>query len=82
MEWVAITALIAAATGVLCFFAGVVYRKRIAESKLGVAEIKAGNLLEEAKRNAEARAKEMLLEAKEESIKTKNEAEKDAKERR
>jgi ribonuclease Y len=66
----------------LGFFVGVVYRKKVAESKLGTAEVQAVNLLEEAKRNAEARAKEMLLEAKEESIKTKNEAEKEAKERR
>ncbi|MCL2356786.1 MAG: ribonuclease Y [Defluviitaleaceae bacterium] len=79
---VVIAIVIAAASVALGFFVGVVYRKRVAEAKLGVAEIKAGNLLEEAKRNAEARAKEMLLEAKEESIKTKNEAEKDAKERR
>ena len=64
------------------FFAGVLYRKRIAESTMGSAEIQAENIVEEAKRTAEARSKEMLLEAKEESIKTKNEAEKDAKERR
>jgi len=64
------------------FFAGVLYRKRVAESTMGSAEIKAENIVEEAKRTAEARSKEMLLEAKEDSIKTKNEAEKDAKERR
>ena len=64
------------------FLAGVLYRKKVAESKLGSAEIEAENIVEEAKRTAEARSKEMLLEAKEESIKTKNEAEKDAKERR
>jgi len=64
------------------FFAGMLYRKKVAESTLGSAEIKAENIIEEAKRTAEARSKEMLLEAKEESIKTKNEAEKDAKERR
>jgi ribonuclease Y len=49
---------------------------------LGSAEFEAANIIEEAKRSAEARSKEMLLEAKEESIKTKNEADKDAKERR
>ena len=62
--------------------AGILYRKKVAESKLGSAEIEAENILEEAKRTAEARSKEILLEAKEESIKSKNEAEKDAKERR
>jgi ribonuclease Y len=77
-----LVAIIAAATGALCFFVGVIYRKKVAESKLGAAEVQAENLIEEAKRNAEARAKEMLLEAKEESIKAKNEAEKEAKERR
>jgi len=80
--WIAIIAVSAAVAGVICFFAGLTYRKKVAESKLGSAEVQAENLIEEAKRNAEARAKEMLLEAKEESIKTKNEAEKDAKERR
>ena len=80
--YVAIVVVVAAVTAILGFFVGVVYRKKVAESKLGTAEVQAGNLLEEAKRNAEARAKEMLLEAKEESIKTKNEAERDAKERR
>jgi ribonuclease Y len=63
-------------------FIGIWHRKRVAESKLGYAEVQADNIIAEAKRTAEARAKEMLLEAKEESIKTKNEAEKDAKERR
>ena len=64
------------------FLVGVLYRKKVAESKLGSAEIKAENIIEEAKRTAEAHSKEMLLEAKDESIKTKNEAEKEAKERR
>lgn len=80
--YVAIWLVVIAAATVLGFFVGVVYRKKTAESKLGAAEVQAENLLKEAKKNAEARAKEMLLEAKEESIKTKNEAEKDAKERR
>ncbi|MCL2399600.1 MAG: ribonuclease Y [Defluviitaleaceae bacterium] len=64
------------------FLVGVLYRKKVAESKLGSAEIRAENIIEEAKRTAEAHSKEMLLEAKDESIKTKNEAEKEAKERR
>jgi len=81
MQHIIWLAIVVVATA-LSFFVGWVLRKKVAESKLGTAEVKAENLLEEAKRNAEARAKEMLLEAKEESIKTKNEAEKDAKERR
>jgi len=64
------------------FFVGVFYRKKVAESAVGSAEIQAENIIEEAKRTAEAEKKELLLEAKEESIRTKNEADKEAKERR
>ncbi|MCL2527172.1 MAG: ribonuclease Y [Defluviitaleaceae bacterium] len=79
---IAIAAAVAVICGVIGFFLGIVHRKRIAESTVGSAEIQAKNLVEEAKRTAESRAKEMLLEAKEESIRTKNEADRDAKERR
>jgi len=86
MNGPAVVILVAAAVAVICgvifFLLGIAYRKRVAESHLGSAEIQAKNLIEEAKRNAESRSKEMLLEAKEESIRTKNEADKDAKERR
>jgi ribonuclease Y len=63
-------------------FIGILYRKRIAEAKIGSAEKEAVTIVEEASKNAEAKKKEILLEAKEESIRTKNEAEKEAKERR
>ncbi|MDR1540641.1 MAG: ribonuclease Y [Clostridiales bacterium] len=76
--WVVVAVL----SGFVCFFVGVFYRKKVAESKIGTAEIQAEKILEEAKKAAGAQRKEMLLEAKEESIKTKNEAEKEAKERR
>lgn len=77
-----ISSVVAVLFGVLGFFAGVFYRKKVAESKFGSAEIEAENIIAEAKRTSEAKKKEILLEAKEESIKTKNEAEKEAKERR
>jgi ribonuclease Y len=80
--WWVLTAVVTVLFLIVGFFAGVVYRRKIAEAKLGSAEKEAANIVEEAKRTAEARSKEMLLEAKEESIRTKNEAEKDAKERR
>ena len=80
--FIAIAAVVIVLSWAGCIFAGFVIRRKIAESKIGSAEAQAVNLLEDAKRSAEARAKEMLLEAKEESIKTKNEADKDAKERR
>ena len=67
---------------IIVFFAGVLYRKKVAESKIGSAEAEAENIVEEARRLGEAKKKELMLEAKEESIRTKNEAEKEAKERR
>ncbi|MDR1066732.1 MAG: ribonuclease Y [Clostridiales bacterium] len=76
------TVLVAITTALISFFAGMFYRKKVAENKIGSAEIAAANIIEEVKRGAEATRKEILLEAKEESIRTKNEAEKEAKERR
>ena len=61
---------------------GFCYRKQIAEAKIGVAEKRATDIVEDAKKEAEAKKKEILLEAKEESIKTKNDLEKEARERR
>jgi ribonuclease Y len=80
-----IIAITAAVTVVFCFisfFAYVKYMKKVSDSKIGSAKEQAGVIVDEARRTAEARAKEMLLEAKEESIKIKHEAEKDAKEHR
>ena len=81
--WIAIsTALSVIVCLPLGFYIGFLHRKKIAESKLGFAEEQATRIVEDAKKTAQTRSKEMLLEAKEESIKTKNEAERDAKERR
>ena len=56
--------------------------KKNAKSKLGNAEVKAREIIDDAVKTAETRKKEALLEVKEESIKTKNELEKEMKERR
>ena len=56
--------------------------KNDAESKLGNAEAKARAIIDDAIKNAEATKKESLLEVKEESIKAKNELERETKERR
>ena len=62
---------------VICLVLGAVigfcYRKQFAEAKIGVAEKRANEIVEDAKKEAEAKKKEILLEAKEESIRTKNE---------
>lgn len=67
---------------ILGVFIGFHYRKKIAEAKVGAAEERAVTIVEDAKRDAEAKKKEILLEAKEESIKAKNEMEREVRERR
>lgn len=64
------------------FFAGAQYRKKIGEAKIGTAEQKALEIVDEAKKAAETKKKELLLEAKEEALKTKNDIDKEVKERR
>ena len=58
------------------------YRKRVVEAKLGSAEEKARQIIDDALKVAETKKREALLEAKEESLKTKNELEKETRERR
>ena len=54
----------------------------MAEAKLGKAEDKAREIIDEALKAAEAKKRETLLEAKEEAMKTKNEIDKEVKDRR
>ncbi len=60
----------------------IVYRKQAYEAKIGTAEEKAREIIDEALKTAETKKREALLEAKEESLKAKNEQDKEAKERR
>ena len=60
----------------------VAHRKNTYESKIGSAEEKSREIIDEALKTAETKKREALLEAKEESIKTKNELDKETKERR
>ena len=64
-----IVAAVLAGLSVATFFAGVAYRKKIAEAEIGSAEEKAKSILEDAKKNAKAKAREIMLEAKEENQK-------------
>lgn len=77
-----IFAIILVVAVVITWFAAVAYRKNIAEAKLGKAEDKAREIIDEALKNAEAKKRETLLEAKEEALKTKNDLEKEVKDRR
>ena len=56
--------------------------KKEIEGKIGNAEDKAREIIDEALKTAEAKKREGLLEVKEESIRTKNELDKEIKERR
>ena len=58
------------------------YRKKSYESKIGSAEEKSREIIDEALKVAETKKKEALLEAKEENLKAKNELEKETRERR
>ena len=60
----------------------VAYRKKSYESKIGSAEEKSREIIDEALKAAETKKKEALLEAKEENLKARNELEKETKERR
>lgn len=66
----------------ITWFAAISYRKKVYESKIGSAEEKSREIIDEALKVAETKKREALLEAKEESLRTKNEAEREAKERR
>lgn len=61
---------------------GFFYRKKIAEGKIGQAEIEAKRIVENAKRIAESKKKETLVEGREEVHKLRMEAEKENKDRR
>jgi ribonuclease Y len=84
MEPIAI--LITVIVGVVCLgagaFGGFLYRKRVGEAKIGSAEQKAKELVEEGEKQAETAKKEALLSAKEEIMRQKNEMEQEIKERR
>ena len=58
------------------------YRVKVYEAKIGSAEEKAREIIDEALKSAETKKREALLEAKEESLKAKNEFERETKERR
>jgi ribonuclease Y len=64
------------------YFVAVSYQKKVTASTIGNAEDKAREIIDEALKTAETKKREGLLEVKEESIRTKNELDKEIKERR
>ena len=81
---VTIIAVVAAVlvTAVLTYVVTTVYHKNVATTKIGNAEEKARGIIDDAVKTAETKKREAMLEAKEESIRVKNELDKEVKERR
>ena len=69
-------------TAIVVWFISSAYQKNAANSKIGNAEEKAREIIDEAIKSAEDKKRESMLEIKEESIKAKNELDKEIKERR
>lgn len=70
------------ATALIVWNAAISYRKKVVEAKIGSAEEKAREIIDEALKTAETKKREGLLELKEESLRNKNELEKESRERR
>lgn len=77
-----IAVIASAVVALITWKAAVAYRMNTYESKIGSAEEKSREIIDEALKTAETKKREALLEAKEESLKTKNELEKETRERR
>lgn len=81
---IAVAALLlgAVVAGLVCFNLGIAHRKKIAEAEIGSAEEQAKKIVAEAALEGENKKRVALVEAKEEILKTRNEAEREFKERR
>ncbi|WP_408606748.1 ribonuclease Y [Herbinix luporum] len=69
-------------TSLLVWKLATAYRIKVYEAKIGSAEEKAREIIDEALKTAETKKREALLEAKEEALKAKNEFERETRERR
>ena len=67
---------------IVSFFAGISYRKKIAEAEIGSAEEHAKAIISDAEKNAKSKQRELLLEAKEENQKLRAAADAEIKDRR
>ncbi len=69
-------------TAIAVYLLTTAYHQKVAEAKIGNADEKAREIIDEAVKTAETRKREAMLEAKEESIRVKNDLDKEVKERR
>ena len=82
METVIAVVVAIAVTAIVVHFVTSAYHKKVTEAKIGNAEEKAREIIDEAVKTAETKKREAMLEAKEESIRVKNDLDKEVKERR
>ncbi len=82
METLAVCAVVTIVVAVVASFVSVNVYKSSTEKKLGSAETKAREIIDEALKTAETKKREALLEAKEETLRMKNESEREIKESR
>ena len=78
METVIAVVVAIAVTAIVVYFVTSAYHKKVTEAKIG----KAREIIDEAVKTAETKKREAMLEAKEESIRVKNDLDKEVKERR
>lgn len=82
MDTVIAVGLTLVITAIVVYFITTAYHKKVTEAKIGNADEKAREIIDEAVKTAETKKREAMLEAKEESIRVKNELDREAKERR
>ena len=70
--WIIVCVVVALVVALISAFVAIAFRKGIVEKKIGSAEGKAREIIDDAIKTAETKKKEALLEAKEEILKTKN----------
>lgn len=80
METVIAVVVAIAVTAIVVYFVTSAYHKKVTEAKIGNAEEKAREIIDEAVKTAETKKREAMLEAKEESIRVKNDLDKEVKE--
>lgn len=85
MEWyfiVAIAAVVCIIVAILAYILGSNHQKKVFNEKVGSAETKSREIIDDALKTAETKKREALLEVKEEAVRSRNEIEKEIRERR
>ena len=79
---VIVVVILLAVTAFISWKSAISYHIKVGEAKVGSAEEKAREIIDDALKTAETKKREALLEAKEENLKIKNDLDKEVKERR